>query len=141
MLLQKTLLNIEGMGRDIYPDLDLWQTAKPFLESWMRDRIGPMGLLRRLHKESPRLLDALPGLPHRLLDALEQQEHLVKATEQNTKNHVWLMQKLDRDRKRRSRWLALGLALAAAAISFLPESGTTVALMLLALAAVFSMVG
>ncbi|NND64856.1 MAG: ubiquinone biosynthesis regulatory protein kinase UbiB [Gammaproteobacteria bacterium] len=52
-LLQKTLLNIEGLGRQLYPDLDLWQTAKPFLEKWMRQRSSPMSLFKRLCRQWP----------------------------------------------------------------------------------------
>ena len=48
MLLQKTLFNIEGLGRDLYPELDLWQTAKPFLEDWTRERYSPRATLKRL---------------------------------------------------------------------------------------------
>ncbi len=70
ILLQKTLLNIEGLGRQLYPDLDLWQTAKPFLEQWMRDQLGPRALLRELKSHAPRwgeALPALPGLAHEVL--------------------------------------------------------------------------
>ena len=52
-MLQKTLLNIEGLGRDLDPDLDLWTTAKPYLENWMSDQLGWRGLTRRLRKEAP----------------------------------------------------------------------------------------
>ncbi len=70
ILLQKTLLNIEGLGRQLYPDLDLWQTAKPFLERWMREQLGPSALLRELKSQAPRwgeALPALPGLAHEVL--------------------------------------------------------------------------
>jgi ubiquinone biosynthesis protein len=52
VLLQKTLLNIEGLGRQLYPDLDLWSTAQPFLERWMRERISPAQLLRNLQHQA-----------------------------------------------------------------------------------------
>ena len=70
VLLQKTLLNIEGLGRELYPDLDLWQTAKPFLEEWMRDQLGGRALIRELRAQAPRwgeTLPALPGLAHEVL--------------------------------------------------------------------------
>ena len=70
LLLQKTLLNIEGLGRQLYPDLDLWQTAKPFLERWMQDQLGSRALLRELKNQVPRwgeTLPALPGLAHEVL--------------------------------------------------------------------------
>jgi ubiquinone biosynthesis protein len=63
VLLQKTLLNIEGLGRELDPNLDLWVTAMPFLERWMEDRIGFPALRRRLLAEAPYIVDALPELP------------------------------------------------------------------------------
>ena len=70
VMLQKTLLNIEGLGRDLDPDLDLWQTAKPYLERWMSEQIGWRGLLRGLRREAPAWAQTLPAIPrlvHRLL--------------------------------------------------------------------------
>lgn len=66
VLLQKTLLNIEGLGRQLYPDLDLWDTAKPFLERWMHEQVGPKAFLRRLKHEMPVWSETLPELPRRL---------------------------------------------------------------------------
>ncbi len=71
VLLQKTLFNIEGLGRRLYPDLDLWQTAKPFLERWMRDQVGPRALLRNIAKELPKWSSVLPELPALFYDALQ----------------------------------------------------------------------
>jgi ubiquinone biosynthesis protein len=70
VLLQKTLLNIEGLGRQLYPQLDLWETAKPYLERWMSEQIGPRAFVRTLRRELPAvlpLLPELPGLVHELL--------------------------------------------------------------------------
>ncbi len=70
VLLQKTLLNIEGLGRDLDPDLDLWSTAKPFLEKWMVEQVGPARLWAQLKAEAPmyaKLLPALPRLLHQYL--------------------------------------------------------------------------
>ena len=70
VLLQKTLLNIEGLGRQLDPDLDLWQTAKPFLEKWMTEQVGWRGLLKNARHEAPlwaRLLPQLPRLAHQAL--------------------------------------------------------------------------
>jgi ubiquinone biosynthesis protein len=66
VLLQKTLLSIEGLGRMLDPDLDLWVTAKPYLERWMENRIGLPALQRRLLAEAPYLVTALPELPRLL---------------------------------------------------------------------------
>jgi len=73
VLLQKTLLNIEGLGRQLDPDLDLWVTAKPFLERWMNEQIGWRGVLVRLKNEAPRYAQMLPELPRLLHRALQQQ--------------------------------------------------------------------
>jgi ubiquinone biosynthesis protein len=73
VLLQKTLLNIEALGRELDPDLDLWVTAKPFLERWMNEQIGWRGLLDRLKHEAPRYAQLLPELPRLLHQALRQQ--------------------------------------------------------------------
>lgn len=71
VLLQKTLLNVEGLGRELDPDLDLWSTAKPFLERWMNDQIGWRGLLRRLKAEAPRYAQLLPELPRLIHQRLQ----------------------------------------------------------------------
>lgn len=63
VLLQKTLFNIEGLGRQLYPDLDLWTTAKPFLEKWMRTQVGPQAFLRKVKQNLPIWLEQMPDLP------------------------------------------------------------------------------
>ncbi|ANJ71336.1 ubiquinone biosynthesis regulatory protein kinase UbiB [Ralstonia insidiosa] len=71
VLLQKTLLNVEGLGRQLDPDLDLWKTAKPFLERWMHEQIGWRGFVERLKVEAPQWANKLPDLPrlvHQILD-------------------------------------------------------------------------
>ncbi len=70
VLLQKTLLNIEGLGRQLDPELDLWATAKPFLETWMVRQVGWTGLVERLKNESPRYAQLLPELPRLVHQAL-----------------------------------------------------------------------
>ena len=72
VLLQKTLLNIEGLGRQLDPELDLWNTAKPFLEKWMIDQLGPKKILMELRDQAPQYAKLLPQLP-RLLHAYLQQ--------------------------------------------------------------------
>jgi len=64
VLLQKTLLNIEGLGRQLYPELDLWSTAKPFMERWMAQQVAPKAMLRRIKESLPQLSEELPELPH-----------------------------------------------------------------------------
>lgn len=64
VLLQKTLLNIEGLGRMLYPELDLWTTAKPFMERWMANQVGPRAFARRVKESLPQLSEELPEVPH-----------------------------------------------------------------------------
>ncbi|MFZ3082110.1 ubiquinone biosynthesis regulatory protein kinase UbiB [Rhodoferax ferrireducens] len=71
VLLQKTLLNIEGLGRQLDPDLDLWSTAKPFLEKWMIDQLGPKMLMDQLRNEAPLYAKLIPELPRLLVDFLK----------------------------------------------------------------------
>jgi len=73
VLLQKTLLNIEGLGRDLDPDLDLWQTAQPYLERWMSEQVGWRGLVERIRQEAPYWSTILPQLPRLLHQALTEQ--------------------------------------------------------------------
>jgi ubiquinone biosynthesis protein len=70
VMLQKTLLNIEGLGRQLDPELDLWKTAKPFLERWMSEQVGQRALLRALQQEAPYLARTLPQLPRLVHQAL-----------------------------------------------------------------------
>ena len=71
VLLQKTLLNVEGLGRQLDPELDLWATAKPFLERWMNQQVGWRGLVERLKNEVPRYVQLLPELPRLLHQSLQ----------------------------------------------------------------------
>lgn len=70
VLLQKTLLNIEGLGRQLYPELDLWKTAKPFLERWMSEQVGPRGFLKTLRNNATSWAEKLPAMPAMLHDVM-----------------------------------------------------------------------
>ncbi|MEZ5570775.1 MAG: ubiquinone biosynthesis regulatory protein kinase UbiB [Halioglobus sp.] len=72
VLLQKTLLNIEGLGRQLYPDLNLWETAQPFLEDWVQQRYSPQSVFKRLQRHAPSWLEQLPQLPEAVLESLQQ---------------------------------------------------------------------
>ena len=72
VLLQKTLLNIEGLGRQLDPELDLWSTAKPFLEKWMLEQIGPKKLWQQLRDQAPHYAKIIPQLPRLLHEYLQQ---------------------------------------------------------------------
>jgi ubiquinone biosynthesis protein len=63
VLLQKTLLNIEGLGRELYPELDLWQTAKPFLEDWFKERLSPKAKIKKVIDKMPLMAEQLPEIP------------------------------------------------------------------------------
>lgn len=82
VLLQKTLLAIEGLGRQLYPELDLWATAKPFLEQWVKEQIGPKAFLRQLKQNIPFFAEQLPHMPRLIFDYLElKKEELIAAKE------------------------------------------------------------
>ena len=98
VMLQKTLLNIEGLGRQLDPELDLWQTAKPFLERWMSEQVGWRGLWRGLKHEAPYFARNLPQLPRLIHQVLAQPLREDPAP---------LLQQLLRSEQRRNRWLAL----------------------------------
>jgi ubiquinone biosynthesis protein len=105
VLLQKTLFNIEGLGRRLYPELDLWETAKPFLEKWTREQYGPRALLRTLKRELPRWLRALPESPGTLFEIL-------RKTGRGELEIRWRSQELERLRRElrgnhRRLWLAV----------------------------------
>jgi ubiquinone biosynthesis protein len=71
VLLQKTLLNIEGLGRQLYPELDLWATAQPYLEKWLKDRYSPKAIIKQFKNDLPDLLEKLPQIPPMVFQALE----------------------------------------------------------------------
>ncbi|MES2353354.1 MAG: ubiquinone biosynthesis regulatory protein kinase UbiB [Pseudomonadota bacterium] len=96
VLLQKTLLNIEGLGRELDPDLDLWKTAKPYLELWMGEQIGWRGLLKQLRDEAPYWAKTLPQLP-RLI-------HHVLVEKQGSSRENELLRMLA-EQRRQSKWL------------------------------------
>jgi len=99
VLLQKTLLNIEGLGRQLYPELDLWQTAKPFLERWMNEHLGVRGLLKSLKKNAPLMAEKLPELPLLLHEVLDKAQNGKLKIEWESKE----LQKLRQDLRRSSR--------------------------------------
>jgi len=112
VMLQKTLLNIEGLGRELDPDLDLWATAKPFLERWMNEQIGWRGWVRTFKDEAPywgALVPQLPRLLHRTLS-----DDRIERLEEG-------LQRMLAEQRRRNHWLAaLVLLLAILAASQLP---------------------
>ena len=124
VLLQKTLLNIEGLGRQIYDELDLWETAAPFMERWMSNRLSLSSFLKSIGKNAPRWLEQLPEIPDLAFSALIELKQLGKNTRAQTRTLVHLEQELARQ-SRRSRYQRFGgLALIAAIFTtMIPLSG------------------
>ena len=118
VLLQKTLLNVEGMGRQLYPDLDLWQTALPFLENWQRKQLSPFTLFEELKEQLPNWLDQLPHLPVQVINALVQADKLTSINATLAKQ-LETTRKLREDQARRRQRGGI-VALAAAGATLLP---------------------
>ncbi|TMO78299.1 ubiquinone biosynthesis regulatory protein kinase UbiB [Pseudoalteromonas aurantia] len=79
VLLQKTLLYVEGLGRQLYPQLDLWQTAKPFLEHWVKEQVGPWSILKQVYANLPFWAEKMPELPDLLYQTLKQNNRKITA--------------------------------------------------------------
>ena len=109
VLLQKTLLNVEGLGRELDPDLDLWVTAKPFLERWMKEQIGWRALERRFREEAPFLATTLPLLPRLIYQ---------KLSEPPPASETALLA-LTAAQQARNRWLIIIAVLLAGAVALL----------------------
>lgn len=107
IMLQKTLLNIEGLGRELDPELDLWATAKPFLERWISEQVGWRSLVNHLRQEWPQWIRTLPKLPRLLSESLQRQDITPLTTQ---------LEELARHQRRRNRLLgctAIGIGLLA----------------------------
>ena len=114
VLLQKTLLNIEGLGRELYPQLDLWSTAQPFLEKWLKNRYSPSGVYQVMRKHLPALLEQLPHLPEAASERLQGPSQAQLAL-QKQQVQVQALEDANRKRRRRNELLGLGLLVAALA--------------------------
>jgi len=117
VLLQKTLLNIEGMGRQIYPDLDLWETAAPFMERWMKDRLGLKGLLHRFGETAPKLLEQLPDLPQFALDTMSELKQLGRNNKAQAALLKQLKTTLEQGQKERRQMKLGGIAISVAFVT------------------------
>jgi ubiquinone biosynthesis protein len=111
-MLQKTLLNIEGLGRQLNPDLDLWKTAKPFLERWMSEQVGIRGFIDGMKREGPNWAKILPQLPRLMHDYLAPDTERIKSDEK-------ALRELRRTvrHQRRLLWISIGVSLSALAAS------------------------
>lgn len=117
VLLQKTLLHIEGLGRQLYPDLDLWRTAKPFLEQWMKERAGVKGFWESLKRQAPELSHQLPELPVLAHQALTRMEQEQRQRHLQAKAVDGMRAEFDARGKRHQR-LRIGLLLLAGALAW-----------------------
>ncbi|MEO0444200.1 MAG: ubiquinone biosynthesis regulatory protein kinase UbiB, partial [Pseudomonadota bacterium] len=123
VLLQKTLLNIEGLGRQLYPQLDLWKTAKPYLEGWMKNRFRPHTLLRDFKRYAPEWMEKFPDIPMKVYNNLENIEQLgdmAPALQQAANDFHKQKQQYRKRRPYRIVSLALGIG---AIISAWPQLG------------------
>jgi ubiquinone biosynthesis protein len=116
VLLQKTLLNIEGLGRQLYPELNLWETAQPFLEDWVQQRYSPQAVLKRLQHHAPSWIEQLPLLPEAVLDRLQQSRDTHRQAPPQHQSEQ--PEKTTLARRRRS--LLAGVALVGAAATTFP---------------------
>ncbi|MDR9468372.1 ubiquinone biosynthesis regulatory protein kinase UbiB [Marinospirillum sp.] len=112
VLLQKTLLNIEGLGRQLYPELDLWTTAKPFLENWMKQRVGPRGILLKAKEKLPDWLEQVPELPQLAHESLSQLRNWQEDQREQRRILTEIRLEMARSRRRTGQ-LAMGLLLLA----------------------------
>ena len=122
VLLQKTLLAIEGLGRELYPELDLWQTAKPFLEDWMRQRYAPAGIAAKLRRQAPQWLELLPELPELLMENLKERTALGKVIEHQQQQIRHIENDMKRARQGHRNLVLAGLAALAALVIASPAA-------------------
>ncbi|MBM6552246.1 ubiquinone biosynthesis regulatory protein kinase UbiB [Marinomonas ostreistagni] len=114
VLLEKTLLNIEGLGRQLYPDLDLWVTAKPFLERWMSEQVGPRRLLEEVKKQAPDWAGQLPQIPNLVFSTMTHLSHQEERMREQNQALESLRKELRRSRRNQPFKLLGVLALASA---------------------------
>ncbi|UZE96763.1 ubiquinone biosynthesis regulatory protein kinase UbiB [Alkalimarinus alittae] len=117
VLLQKTLLNIEGLGRQLYPDLDLWTTAQPFLEDWMKQRVGPPGLWKNIKQHIPSWLEQSPEIPQMVYDAINQVKNLDNFSHNQERSIKALKQEMHRRQGINKDYMFAALAFGAAVLS------------------------
>ncbi|TXS93907.1 ubiquinone biosynthesis regulatory protein kinase UbiB [Parahaliea maris] len=127
VLLQKTLLNIEGLGRELYPDLNLWDTAQPYLERWVTERYSPQSVLKRLQRHAPSWLEQLPALPDAVLDNLQQSRDNERQLDSQQQQLAALRQQQLRQTSKHRRQLLAALACGAAALLAWPDGRELIA--------------
>ncbi len=124
ILLQKTIFNIEGLGRQLYPNLNLWTTAKPFLEKWTAEQIGPKSLLKTVRRELPYLVShapEIPGLMHQFLYKFRNEQMTINTQDREIRNLNRSVQKM----YRAIVMIAFGMFILAF-LSLFPDTFTTI---------------
>jgi ubiquinone biosynthesis protein len=129
VLLQKTLLNIEGLGRQLYPNLDLWHTAKPFMERWMAERVGPTAVLRELGTHAPEIMEQLPRLPELVAHAGQALKRLDQIAREQRTTSARLDALIETQRRQGRRRALVGalLVLVGGALLWSPVAGALAA--------------
>ncbi|WP_339899183.1 ubiquinone biosynthesis regulatory protein kinase UbiB [uncultured Gilvimarinus sp.] len=122
VLLQKTLLNIEGLGRQLYPDLDLWKTAHPFLERWLKNRFDPRTLWGELKRYAPEWLEKFPEVPHLVFNGLQQVQNIGEWSQELALTRAQLARQEKARRRRRYANFAALLSLGGAGYLALSEA-------------------
>lgn len=138
VLLQKTLLNIEGLGRQLYPQLDLWNTAKPYLEQWMNNRVGPAAIWKELKRQAPAWIAHAPKMPEQIrttlinLEKYPEQQANLQAEIQSLKSEV--INQADRKKHRAVGIIVSALGLVGLHTPYLWSFDTSVSLIVLGIA-------
>jgi ubiquinone biosynthesis protein len=107
LLLQKTLVNIEGLGRQLYPELDIWRVARPQMDRWMSDRVGLRGLFKGTKQNLPYWLDRLPDLPNKAIDLIDRLRD-GRITVQNKSSDIEKLRKEIRESNQRTVLAIIG---------------------------------
>ena len=134
VLLQKTLLYVEGLGRQLYPQLDLWQTAKPFLERWLKEQMGPKAFYNSVKSNAPFWVEKMPELPNLIYDNLK----LHQRHQQQWRNNQLMMVKNQQFQHKSNFWLLIGSTLLICASLFYLENGVSWHAIILAVGGVIS---
>ncbi|MCC2638748.1 MAG: hypothetical protein K0Q68_2467 [Moraxellaceae bacterium] len=131
VLLIKTLIHVEGLGRSLYPALDIWSLARPIVTRWIKDQVGPAALAKRLSEQVPAMLAGVPDMPDLVLDALTQMRNSGQWQDRQLRELSQLRQEIRAGRRRdllAGAGLAGGIALALAGSGVLATAGALLAL-------------
>ena len=126
VLLQKTLLNVEGLGKQLYPELDLWENALPFLERWQKQRLSPISNLKKVSERIPEWLEQLPEIPELLFDAMQEIKQSRGHREAMEREREKRFARFRNHRRRRNRLLGMVLV-AMAGLSLQPTIAAWIA--------------